>query len=108
MNYVDELKANGPWRYGLSCHMFPEITDIEKGDLSEFHKFAQSIGLKREWFQKGSWPHYDLNKTIRAKAVKAGAIEITSRDMARQVLTFKTNIKDSGKNIKEILDKVYQ
>lgn len=51
------------------CHL------ICDGDLEELHKFAKSIGLRREWFQASSVPHYDLTPGKRAQAVKKGAIE---------------------------------
>lgn len=52
---------------------------------AELHKFARSIGLRRSWFQggperKGRW-HYDVTKTVRAKAVKAGAVEVTIAEL---------------------------
>lgn len=40
---------------------------------------AERIGMKRQWFQdpmrmRVSWPHYDIDKTRRAYALKLGAI----------------------------------
>lgn len=46
----------------------------------ELHQFAQSIGLKRCWFQAKSSPHYDLTKNMREKAIKAGAKELNRKD----------------------------
>lgn len=37
---------------------------------------AARIGLKREWFQPKSSPHYDLTASRRGRAVRAGAIEL--------------------------------
>ena len=51
------------------CHMLADT-------VVELHEMADRIGLKREWFQPLSRPHYDLSKTRRALAVKAGAIEV--------------------------------
>lgn len=51
------------------CHL---MTD---GDLEELHQFAESIGLKRSWFQRSSVPHYDLTPSKRLLAIKNGAIE---------------------------------
>lgn len=54
-----------------SCHMSCD------GDLEELHRFAQSIGLRREWFQNHrSLPHYDLTPNKRAQALRAGAVEM--------------------------------
>ena len=68
-------------RFGaVWCHMTADTKD-------ELHEFAAQLGLKRSWFQDkpyGQW-HYDVTKTVRARAVKAGAVEIghTLEDFAR-------------------------
>ena len=56
------------------CHLTAKNIEL-------LHQFAQSIGLKREWFQdKPKRPHYDIrSKIIRRKAVAKGAIEIESK-----------------------------
>lgn len=51
------------------CHMLAD-------SVVELHEMAERIGLKREWFQPRSRPHYDLSKTRRTLAVRAGAIEV--------------------------------
>jgi hypothetical protein len=57
------------------CHMM--ATDID-----ELHDMAIRIGLRRSYFQDNPFnPHYDLTLKYRTKAVKAGAIEVTSRNM---------------------------
>ncbi len=48
--------------------------------LKELHAFAESIGLKRHFFEgvRKGHPHYDLtNKTIMQKAKDAGAIVVS-------------------------------
>ncbi|MDR2933052.1 MAG: DUF4031 domain-containing protein [Oscillospiraceae bacterium] len=44
--------------------------------FDELHRFAQAIGLRREWFQADKRvPHYDLiGDTLYHKAIKTGAI----------------------------------
>lgn len=69
--YVDE--AVWEWRGQLWCHLLAD-------SLDELHDFAQSIGLKKEWFQGHTkYPHYDMNKNRRYVAVKKGAIEIDKK-----------------------------
>ncbi len=75
--YVDPLMRHGWVIRGKptpSCHMWTD------GDPEELHVFAESIGLKRVWFQPATKPrslsHYDLVPTKRAAAVAAGAIEL--------------------------------
>lgn len=60
------------------CHLSADTQE-------ELHTFAESIGLKRAWFQSErmlTW-HYDVTANKRKQAVAAGAIECTSRQMAR-------------------------
>jgi hypothetical protein len=53
------------------------------GDVSELHAFAIRIGIKRNWFQDGRFPHYDLTENMRRRALKAGAIDISNVDLVR-------------------------
>lgn len=46
---------------------------------------ADHIGVTRKWLQqppKASWVHFDIALSKRALAVKAGAVEITAREMS--------------------------
>lgn len=74
MVYVDELRDYG-WvlrgKRTQGCHMAADT-------LSELHTFALRLGLKRSWYQSKSHPHYDLTPNKRARAVKAGAKELTN------------------------------
>ena len=63
--YVDDMAA----KFGrmIMCHM---VADTE----AELHAMAAAIGIHRKWYQGD---HYDIAKSKRALAVKAGAVEIT-------------------------------
>lgn len=50
------------------CHMIADTLD-------ELHEMADAIGMRREWFQPRSFPHYDLSLSRRALAVGRGAVE---------------------------------
>lgn len=65
--YVDDYEG----RLGrmIMCHMLADSVD-------ELHAFAARLGLKREWFQLGSAPHYDVSKDKRALAIRLGAIHL--------------------------------
>lgn len=80
--FVDDMfmparvgSVNAVW-----CHLFTGPFD----PIEELHAFARCIGLQQAWFQgppqrpKHVWPmwHYDVTKTVRAKAVRAGAMEV--------------------------------
>lgn len=62
------------------CHMVSDTSE------EELHAFAAKLGLLRRWFQgggKGKSPaHYDLVASKRALAVRFGAYEVTSRELA--------------------------
>ena len=75
--YVDALKKHPS---GIWCHM---MTD--SSNLRELHMFAESIGLKRHWFQDGRvHPHYDLRPVKRQLAMENGAIAVSSVEMVRK------------------------
>jgi cephalosporin-C deacetylase-like acetyl esterase len=85
MIFVDALKYypnKGYW-----SHLWAD-------DLEELHSFAQSIELKRSWFQDKILKHYDLKgNRIRDKAIKAGAVEGNLREWARNYLADKAQKK---------------
>ena len=75
--YVDDPRPCRPtarWRWDSSSHLVAD-------SLEELHRFAQSIGLRREWFQPQSFPHYDLTKRRRAQALKGGAVRVDRREL---------------------------
>lgn len=50
--------------------------------VEELHRFAASLGIARCWFHRGARvPHYDITATQRARALAAGAIGLTSREL---------------------------
>jgi hypothetical protein len=66
------------------CHL---IADDDEAD--ELHAFAAAIGCKRERYQckpRRPWvDHYDVDEERRAKAVAAGAIELSRREICEIV-----------------------
>ena len=70
--YVDNMRA----AYGRMkmCHMIADSRE-------ELDAMADAIGVARKWIQHvGTWrEHYDVCLSAREKAVKLGAIEVTSR-----------------------------
>jgi Protein of unknown function (DUF4031) len=69
--------ARGPIRYRhRRCgHL------VSDRSLEELHEFARELGLRREWFQMKSIPHYDLTGEIYDLALKRGAILVSSREI---------------------------
>lgn len=56
----------------IMCHMAAD-------SLTELHAMADILGVRR-WFQdKPGAPHYDICKATRARAIRLGAVEVSSR-----------------------------
>ena len=80
ISYGQQAKAGADRYFGSgkqSCHMTCD------GNLEELHVFAEGIGLRRSWFQRGSMPHYDLTPNKRVTAIRAGAQETTTIEAIR-------------------------
>jgi hypothetical protein len=81
--YVDEIvdytrlaRMKG-LRWTHWCHLTADTRE-------ELHAFAGTLGLKRSWFQNADnyrW-HYDVVPSVRARAVRAGAVEIDRHGLA--------------------------
>ena len=71
---VDE--ARWPWRGTTWCHL---VTDSH---LEELHEFARELGCRRIGFQGD---HYDIDAADRERAIAAGAVATTSRDVVRRL-----------------------
>ena len=69
--YVDKL-VDYRWKHGPSCHLIADSVD-------ELMEFAVSMGMRREWYQPKSSPHFDLTADGRDLAIRHGAIELDSR-----------------------------
>ncbi len=70
--YVDP----SAWQYGrmTMCHMVAD-------DIDELFEMADDIGVARRHFQgQTKFYHFDICKAMRARAVKRGAIELTTRE----------------------------
>ena len=69
--YVDQLVDYG-WRRGPSCHLIADT-------VTELKQFAVEMGLRVEWYQPKSSPHFDLTVGAKELAIRAGAIELDRR-----------------------------
>ena len=71
--YVDDGKR--PLGNMLMCHMLADTTE-------ELLAMSDRIGIARRWIQRAGSPdeHFDIAQVTRAKAVAAGAVEVTQRD----------------------------
>lgn len=80
--YVDDMYREPMGRFGRMkmSHMIADSDD-------ELHAMADRIGIARRWFQKPGTPgrHYDLALNMRGRAVAAGAVEVTLRELVTMV-----------------------
>jgi Protein of unknown function (DUF4031) len=76
--YVDDMRA--PFGRMVMCHMIADSTE-------ELLAMADRVGVPRKWIQSpGTYrEHFDVALTARAKALAAGAVEMTWRDLAARV-----------------------
>jgi hypothetical protein len=77
--YVDNMRAS--FGQMTMCHL---IADSH----AELIAMVDRIGVQRKWIQKpGTYAeHFDVCLSKRALAVKAGAVEITQRELGRMLL----------------------
>jgi hypothetical protein len=63
--------------------IFTDGIHLVADNIDELHSFAQSLGLKKEWFQNNlRHPHYDLTtQRARKRAIKAGARVIGNKEL---------------------------
>lgn len=73
--YVDDMRA--PFGRLIMCHMVADSSD-------ELMEMARKIGVHTRWLQKKGTPqeHFDICMTKRELAVKAGAHEVTMKQVA--------------------------
>lgn len=80
--YVDDMRA--PYRRMIMCHM---IADTR----AELDNMAAKIGVSIRWRQSSGnhGEHYDICLSKRALAVRYGAIEISTRELAEKCVARK-------------------
>ncbi|QDT41040.1 hypothetical protein Pan241w_10990 [Gimesia alba] len=70
--YVDDYE--GQFRRMIMCHMMSDES------IEELIAMARKIGVNPKWIQHlgipGKAVHFDICKSYRAKAIKAGAVEL--------------------------------
>jgi hypothetical protein len=74
--YIDDFRA--AYHGMLMSHMVADTRE-------ELDTMADKIDVARKWIQKEGtrWEHYDVCRTKRNLAIKAGAIEVSTKDIAK-------------------------
>lgn len=71
----------------IMCHMVADTLD-------ELHDMAEQLGV-RSWFQtKARYPHYDICRTKRAKAIALGAVECDRRTLIQKAKALKAELSN--------------
>lgn len=85
--YVDDM--NQPYGRMIMSHMFCHPVSA----VEELRQMADALGLNRKWFQhkKAEFPHYDVSFGFKQKAIKLGAVSITTREMVKIVQDRRVN-----------------
>lgn len=76
--YVDDMYRTPMGRFGR-MKMSHMVGDTE----AELHAMADRIGLPRRWYQGD---HYDVGMAMREKAIAAGAVPLSMRDLGMIVI----------------------
>jgi hypothetical protein len=85
--YVDNVRI--AWRGRHWCHLVAD-------SLDELHWFANSLGLKRAWFQaQASLPHYDVTVETRIMALNRGAVDSDRRTLVARGRQLKLELHSS-------------
>lgn len=93
--YIDELRTyerrgalSGEW-----CHMVADSTN-------ELMRFADKVGIPRAWAQLPDkhrhYAHFDLRRSYRIMARRAGALEVSTLQLARYMNTGKWEAPTAG------------
>lgn len=85
--YVDGMQA--PFGRMFMCHMIADTTE-------ELLQMADAIGVQRKWLQHpGTYKeHFDIAKSKRVLAVRAGAIEIDKAQLVAILRNKRTPNRD--------------
>lgn len=81
--YVDNQRAPFGRRLKLS-HMIADTP-------AELHAMADRLGLRPEWFQPTSFPHYDVAVGKRAEAIEHGAVSVDRRQLAKAMIRIRAD-----------------
>ncbi len=72
-NFAEEFPTMCKYQRMKMSHMMSDTS------LEELHQFAESLGLKRSWFQRSGGAHYDVAMGKRKLALEKGAVDLPIR-----------------------------
>lgn len=88
--YLDKstniLKGKSEWPM-VTCHMIAD-------SVEELFEMANKIGLRPEWFQPWSHPHFDVSKTRQTRALAHGAKRLERAEFVGRIRSYRKKILD--------------
>lgn len=101
--YIDNAYVEGKW-----CHLVADEDELteEQGFKTweeELHAFADSIGMKRKWYQED---HYDCIGSMIVKALAAGAVLLDIKSKHEDMVFLAQLSKKHRREKKEVVDKI--
>lgn len=87
--FIDDMYLKPIGQYGRMkmSHMIADTSE-------ELLAMVDQIGLSRRWIQKVGTPqeHFDVSLSFRGKAILAGAIPVTMRELAGRIRQKRLNV----------------
>lgn len=67
--------------------LFDGVHLVVLGPIEDLHKFAERVGLKREWFQGDrKHEHYDVFGSKVKRVIAAGAEQVTNKEIMKALI----------------------
>lgn len=60
-----------------------KLSHMVSNDLTELHAMAKKLGITKYFQDEGIWPHYDISKTNKRKAILLGAALVNDRELIK-------------------------
>ena len=94
MVYVDDMYDFKKYNSDIGRFGRMKMSHMIADTKEELLAMVDKIGVQRKWIQNEDTPreHFDICMSKRAKAIKAGAKEITWRELGEMILKRKTLI----------------
>lgn len=91
MIYVDDMRLHA--RVGTILARWSHLVSIPENEV-ELIEFALSIGLKPDWIQRSNHraAHFDVTDRMRKKAIAAGAVPVTARELHRLLFSPRSGV----------------
>lgn len=91
------VRASVPYRGGFItddwCHM-------QADTRQELDAMAREIGMSPSWIQRPGSPvhrHYDVTRSRRERAIAAGAIPVTTRELSAKRADWRAAMKEADR-----------